>query len=132
MQVDENTFPFLYLAVDIVFCSAADLVIVGPDGYFVAHLIGMLLQILQDVFLDGVRDLVFKISQSLPSFRRHVVTGRVADDLHLQKICLQHLIDGLLEMEVGGIFLAQNEIGKLGIGERKGHLVQHIENNQFV
>ena len=131
LQLDERLLALLDHAVyRVVLVGVAE--VVGKGRRLVAHLIGMQNQIVGNLPADLRRDFILEIFQGLFSLIGHTVVGCVVGGLDLEKTGMDHLRQHLLEMKIRGVFAAQDQIGDLGIGERKGDLSEHEQNDKLI
>ena len=89
-------------------------------------------QIIGDLPADFRRDFISEVFQRLLSLIGHAVIGRVIGGLDFEETGINHFGQDLLKMKIGGIFAAQDQIGDLGVGERKGDLSEHKQYDKFI
>ena len=61
-----------------------------------------------------------------------MILGCVADPLSRDQLRVEKVVDGLLDMEIIRIFLADDEFRDLSVRQREGDLSQHVQDDKLV
>ena len=80
---------------------------------------------------NWIPDIAEIFKRVLPVDRR-MILGCVADPLSRDQLRVEKVVDGLLDMEIIRIFLADDEFRDLSVRQREGDLSQHVQDDKLV
>ena len=132
LQVHKCVFSFFDDTLHGVFLIIIG-VVIGIDLGLIFQVDPFGLKVVQDVLLDGVRQPVLKVEQSLLSQVGDLVMLCVPDRADSDETGIDHFTQGFVNVKEIRVALVQDETGELGVGQRIFiDTVQHVEYDDLV